>query len=107
LACSKGFVPTRADDVLQNLLTVPIALAAVLSAIVTHYAEKQNLGANARRYERMSQVFARAQRKLAAIAKGEPENPQEVVYELGCAALIEHADWLIMRRDRPMKVVIA
>ena len=87
-------------------MTVPIALAAILGAIFAHYDEKQNLVGNARRYERMFHVFDRARRDLLGIAKGRPGNSQEIVYELGRAALIEHADWLLMRRDRPMKVVM-
>jgi hypothetical protein len=81
-------------------------LAAVLAAIFAHYQEKQNLLGNQRRYQRMFAVFDRARRDLLKIAKGKPGDPKEIVYELGRAALIEHADWLIMRRDRPMKVVI-
>ncbi len=90
---------------LQDFFTVPVALAAVLAAIFTHYSEKENLAGNERRYERMFHVFDRAQRELLRIERGEPGNAQTVIYELGHAALVEHADWLIMRRDRPMKVV--
>jgi hypothetical protein len=104
--CPSGFAPDRIFELWQNLLTVPIALAAILGAIFAHYDEKQNLVGNARRYERMFHVFDRARRDLLGIAKGQPGNSQEIVYELGRAALIEHADWLLMRRDRPMKVVM-
>jgi len=92
--------------VLQNFLSVPIALAVVVVAIFGHYEEKQNLLGNARRYERMFAVFDRARRDLRRIARGKPGDPREIIYELGHAALIEHADWLIMRRDRPMKLVM-
>jgi hypothetical protein len=90
---------------LQDFFTVPVALAAVLAAIFTHFSEKENLAGNERRYERMFHVFDRARRELLRIERGEPGNAQAVIYELGHAALVEHADWLIMRRDRPMKVV--
>jgi len=103
--CPSAFSPDEFEW-LQNLLSVPIALAAVLAAIFAHYQEKQNLLGNQRRYQRMFAVFDRARRDLLKIAKGKPGDPKEIVYELGRAALIEHADWLIMRRDRPMKVVI-
>jgi Protein of unknown function (DUF4231) len=103
--CRSAFAPNH-FEVLQNLLTAPIALAVVLAAIFTHYEEKQNLLSNARRYERMFAVFDHARRDLLSIAKGNPGDSREIIYELGHAALIEHADWLIMRRDRPMKVVM-
>jgi hypothetical protein len=105
-SCPEGVASSRRFELLQNLLTVPIVLAAMLGAIFTHYSEKQNLLGSARRYERMFRVFDRARRELSGIAKGNPEKSREVIYELGRAALIEHADWLIMRRDRPMKVVM-
>lgn len=106
LRCERGFQPTLGFEILQNLLTVPIALAAVLGAVLAHVEEKENLIGSARRYERMFHVFDRARRDLAAIGRGEPGDRQALLYELGRAALIEHADWLIMRRDRPMKVVV-
>lgn len=104
--CPRGFAPHGTFLTLQELLTVPLAMAAMLGAVFEHHAEKQNLTGNAKRYERMFRVFDRARRELNAIARGAPGNPQEIIYELGRAALVEHADWLIMRRDRPMKVVV-
>jgi len=104
--CSQGVRRMPDFDLFQNLLTVPLAMAAILGAVFAHYSEKQNLIGNERRYDRMFYVFVRARSELAAIEKGEAGTTQAVLYELGRAALIEHADWLIMRRDRPMKVVV-
>lgn len=105
--CPPGFVPSRGFTVLQDLLTVPLALAAVVGAVLLQIEEKENFSGNARRYERMYDVFERASNDLAAIAHGRPGDPQEILYALGRDALIEHAEWLIARRDRPMKVVVA
>ncbi len=91
---------------LSELFSVPLAMAAVLGAVFAHYIEKQNLVANARRYERMYRVFDRAHAELVRINQGAQGNPKSVIYELGHAALVEHAEWLIMRRDRPMTVVV-
>lgn len=91
-------------DLLQNLLTVPIVLASLVGAVCAHYAEKQSLVENAHRYERMFKVFDRARRDLVAV-KGDQHDSMQVIYQLGRAALIEHAEWLIMRRERPMEVV--
>lgn len=93
-------------DLYTNLLTVPIAMAAVLGAIFEHRAEKENLVANARRYDRMFRVFDRARRALLGIEHGKPGDPKRILYELGRASLVEHADWLIARRDRPLRVVV-
>lgn len=89
-----------------NLVTVPFVMAAVLKALFTHYDEKQNLAGNARRYERMFGIFERARRNLQEIARGGAGDPVEILFDLGRAALAEHADWLLMRRDRPLRVVI-
>jgi hypothetical protein len=111
-ALSAGFchqampIPRKTFDMLTQLLTEPLVLAAVLGALFAHISEKRNLAANARRYERMFRVFDRARADLRAIREGKPGDPSNVLYELGRAALAEHADWLIMKRDRPIKVIV-
>ena len=87
------------------LLTAPLALAAILGAIFAHYSEKQNYAANARRYERMFHVVDRARRRLP-FQRTPDRDGAEVLFDVGHAALVEHADWLIMRRERPLKVVV-
>ncbi len=104
--CHKPYAAPENVAFLRELFSVPLAMAAVLGAVIEHYVEKQNLVANARRYERMYRVFDRAQAELARIGHGAQGNPEKIIYELGHAALIEHAEWLIMCRDRPMKVVV-
>jgi len=92
-------------EILSEALTVPLAMAAMLAALIGHYIEKQNFTTNARRYERMFHVFDKALRELHA-EKGKTTRAQEILLALGRAALIEHADWLIMRRDRPIGMVV-
>ncbi len=100
--------PSRPEHfyLLQSLLTVPFVIGAMLGAILAAYSEKHSVAVNARRYERMFFIFDRARRELAGIAKGRAGDYKDLIYKLGRTALIEHADWLIIRRDRPMKVVI-
>jgi hypothetical protein len=92
-------------DFLSETLTVPLAMAAMLAALIDHYIEKQNFTANARRYERMFHVFDKALRELHA-ERGNTPRAQAILLALGRAALIEHADWLIARRDRPIGMVV-
>jgi Flp pilus assembly protein TadB len=106
IVCGALLIAGLRSEWLTNLLTVPFVMAAVLMALFTHYEEKQNLAGNARRYSRMHQVFDRARRDLLDIERGGPGDPKEILYELGRAALAEHADWLVMRRDRPLNVII-
>jgi len=84
-------------------LTVPLALTAMFSALSSHYLERESIEVNARRYERMFHVFDKADGDLEA-ARGNQHESESILVGLGRSALIEHADWLIMRRDRPMRV---
>jgi hypothetical protein len=93
-----------AGIILGATLTVPLAMAAMFSALLSHYVERRSIDTNARRYERMFRVFDKARRELL-VERGNLHESREILLALGSAALIEHADWLIMRRDRPLKVV--
>ncbi len=84
-------------------LTIPLALAAMFSALSSHYLERESVEVNARRYERMFHVFDKAHGDLETV-RGNEHQSESILVGLGRAALIEHADWLIMRRDRPMRV---
>lgn len=97
--------PGPATGLFTILLTAPLALAAILGAIFAHFSEKQNYGANARRYERMFHVLDRARRRLPFMRQPDRDGA-EVLFEVGQAALVEQADWLIARRERPLKVVV-
>jgi hypothetical protein len=111
VACSVVFgmlyyIFHQKTELTVNLVTVPFVMAAVLKAVFMHYAERQNLAGSARRYERMFGVFDRARRDLREMEQTHRGDPARIVYDLGQAALAEHADWLLMRRDRPLQVVI-
>ena len=91
---------------LGGLATVPIAMASAVAILVGHYCDKRGFELNVKRYERMFIVFDRAIRELHLIAtKRAPGDAHKVVRELGEAALVEHADWLLTRRERPWSFV--
>lgn len=89
----------------QFLVQVPLALAGALSLFLSRYAEKRSFGPNAKRYDRMFLVFDKARSRLSAIDKDGSANAQTLVRELGQEALIEHGEWLLARRDRPLSFV--
>ncbi|HEY9086338.1 MAG TPA: DUF4231 domain-containing protein [Candidatus Tyrphobacter sp.] len=101
-----GTCTPPASTALTNLLTVPVAVAVILETLFSEYNDRQNLEGNARRYERMYRIFANARQQLREIDQGRHGDPEEIVLTLGRAALVEHADWLIMRRDRPIRAVL-
>ncbi len=89
---------------LEDLQSVPMAMAAMTAALLSQYSEKRGYAANAKRYQRMFLVFDRARKQLRS--KGElPADAQKVIRDLGQEALVEHADWLLASRDRPMSMV--
>jgi hypothetical protein len=88
------------------LTTAPLAMASAVAILAAHYSEKRGFEANVKRYERMFIVFDRARRQLHLIDTGRaPGEVVQIVRQLGEAALIEHADWLLTRRERPWSFV--
>ena len=90
---------------LKHWSTGLAALGATLAALVASYAEKRSFAVNARRYDRMFVVYDRARLRINAILRGGPGDVAEVVDEIGREALVEQADWLLIRRDRPVSFV--
>ncbi len=89
---------------LHNFQTVPITLGALAGVLLWQYSEKRSYAANARRYQRMYVVFDRARERLRNIGDADPAQAVTVIRELGQEALVEHADWLLARRDRPISI---
>ncbi len=89
---------------LIELQTVPIALAAVGGSLLWQWGEQRNYAANSRRYQRMFVVFDRAKSRLKELGNERTADALAVIRGLGREALIEHADWLLTRRDRPISV---
>jgi hypothetical protein len=83
--------------------TALTALVAASAALFGTYAEKRGFSANAKRYDRMFAVFDRGLHRLRH-ASGAEETAQ-ILHDLGREALVEHGDWLLARRDRPLRVV--
>jgi len=88
----------------KHMTTVPVTLGAALAVLLSHYAEKRGFSTNAKRYERMFLVFDAARRRLKRMPDGTAAC-REVVRDLGQEALVEHADWLLQRRERPLSFV--
>jgi hypothetical protein len=61
--------------------------------------------AQAKRYEWMSALFARAGKKLRALVdQGQLSEAQQLIRELGKEALEENGDWVIVHRERTPEV---
>jgi hypothetical protein len=81
------------------------ALVGAAAALFGSYADKRGYSANAKRYDRMFGVFDRALHQLHRLSGGAPGGQAQVVREVGREALVEQAEWLLARRDRPLRVL--
>ena len=88
----------------KHVATSFAALVAAAAALFGSYADKRGYSANAKRYDRMFGVFDRAMRQLHRLADG-PGGAARIVREVGHEALVEQAEWLLARRDRPLRAV--
>jgi hypothetical protein len=86
------------------LLLIPVpSLAAGLCRI---WVDQAGFSEQVRRYRHMAGIFGVAARRLAASLKARDiEEGRETVYRLGIDSLDENADWLLLHRARPLKVV--
>ncbi len=80
---------------------MPAALGGMIALLIQFYSEQRGFKENARRYQHMFVVFAVAKDRLEHKAG----DPVAVLTELGHEALAEHADWLILHRERPLSFV--
>lgn len=83
------------------LMTVPAALLGMVVLLLQFYTQQRGYSENARRYQRMFVVFDAAFRRL----RDRVGDPKEVLMTLGHEALSEHADWLILHRERPLRLI--
>jgi len=86
----------------QTVFTLCSAYAAILTA----YGGKFGFATNAKRYERMFLVFDVVKRRIAKLPPESAHEAEAILMETGREALVEHADWLLQRRERPLTFTI-
>jgi hypothetical protein len=71
------------------------------------YCERRSYEELSKQYERMAILFANGDRELAdRLAQRDVSGAQSVIAALGNEAIIEHAQWLILRRARQLELHI-
>ena len=77
----------------------------VTAAFVKWWSERRAFGPLARQYERMAILFDAASTQHAgALAAGRNEESRRILFETGCEALAENGDWVLLHRERPVRV---
>jgi hypothetical protein len=87
----------------QYWQAVPIAASGALALLIRFYTQQRGFKENMRRYEHMYVVFDTASSAL----RREGNDAPEILLRLGREALAEHAQWLILHRERPLQFVSA
>ena len=99
-------IDARNRTLLLRLSTAALTMYAAAAFLISNYCDKRAFKQNIKRYDRMIVVFARAKKRLAEMgAAANSLAGERIVRELGEEALIENADWLLNRRERPFSFV--
>jgi hypothetical protein len=88
-------------------LLIGSGILVLSGAILIAYCERRSHEELARQYERMWVVFTRGAAEFRDhLEAGDVESAQSVLETLGHEAIAEHAQWLILRRNRPFELLI-
>jgi hypothetical protein len=86
---------------LANWVLVLTAVAALFSGVREAYSHKRADKELIKQYRFMARVFEGAARRLASAET--PDARRRVLEALGQAALEEHAEWILVHRERPLE----
>jgi hypothetical protein len=86
-------------------LVVLVGLCPLTAAFVKWWSERRAFGPLAHQYERMAILFDAATREAGrALEAGRLEDARGVLLEAGREALAENGDWVLLHRERPVRV---
>jgi len=86
-------------------LVVLVGLCPLTAAFVKWWSERRAFGPLAHQYERMAILFDAAARQAGrALEAGRLEDACGVLLEAGREALAENGDWVMLHRERPVRV---
>jgi len=89
---------TQIGDKWLQALIVLMGVLPLVAGIAEAYTQRKADRELTKQYQFMALVFANARRRLDE-ASGDPER-REVLRGLGDAALSEHAEWILIQRER-------
>jgi len=90
---------------LHSGVMLAIAMALAISAAVHSYADKMSLSEESKQYQRMHDLFGLAASRLSSIPqRNRVKSARRFLFELGKEVLVENADWLLLKRSRPLEL---
>jgi hypothetical protein len=89
------------------LILIVASSLVIAGGLFIAYNERRAHEELSKQYERMAILFANGDRELGdRIARRDVEGGQRVIAALGHEAIVEHAQWLILRRARQLELLI-
>jgi hypothetical protein len=90
----------------HGLLLLLVPLPSLAIGLFRIWVEQAGYAEQARKYNRMAHVFRRAAKRVEGdLDAGKLDEARETLRRLGIEALEENGDWLLLHRERPLKVV--
>ncbi len=90
----------------RGLLMLLVTLPTLAIGLFRVWVEQSGFAEHARKYHRMANVFRQAAKKIeGALRDGDIDRARETLFRLGVEALEENGDWLLLHRERPLKVL--
>jgi hypothetical protein len=86
---------------ITTLLIILMGILPLIAAVREAYAQKRAEKELIKQYRFMARIFSNARRQLDAAANDDQR--REILKALGNAALDEHAEWILMHRERPLE----
>jgi hypothetical protein len=82
-----------------------LGLVTLAGAFHHTFAEQRAFAEHRDQYERMTKLFERGRAAFATYrAAGDAVRMENMAVTLGTEALAEHADWLVLHRERPLQI---
>jgi hypothetical protein len=99
------FCPEMRKEKYLGPLAIALEGFLALAAISHHFNNRMAYEEYSKQYERMASLFTRGSELLGNfLERGDTENAARCVKLVGCEALTENGDWVLLRRERPLEV---
>ena len=92
---------TRFDDAVRDPLIIAMGILPLIAAVREAYSHKKAEKELIKQYRFMHRIFYNARRKLNTATTNNEK--REILKALGNAALDEHAEWILIHRERPLE----
>lgn len=90
---------------LARIASLALTIGLLIYTLAGAYAFKRGYTSTLKRSERMFLLFDRALRELTVVEQHGLGSRTSVVRKLGREGLVEHAEWLLAQRERPLQIL--